>query len=141
MSEPTFTVELTRKEVLAILKDAQAARFPNLDSADETATFFGGMLAWWKVNRPAPEVGYADAATSYWAQIKDAHESSLWRTVQTSENGRDAAWGALTNEMETRGLRYSELAGHIDDMLRGEVLTAEDGTGFRILKPGQENTQ
>ncbi|MFE9525164.1 hypothetical protein [Streptomyces sp. NPDC006631] len=76
--------------------------------------------------------------TSFQAQIQDRRDGALWRTVGTSEkSGHDAAWGRLTDEMQRKGLRYSELSAHIADMEAGEELTAEDGTGFRIVTPGQ----
>jgi hypothetical protein len=43
--------------------------------------------------------------------------------------------------MQRRGLRYGELAAHIADLENGDVLSAEDGTEYRILAPGQEITQ
>jgi hypothetical protein len=82
------------------------------------------------------------ATMSFLAQVQDRRDGALWRTVGTSEkSGHDAAWGRLTNEMQQRGLYYSELAAHIADMEAGEELAAEDGTGFRILAPGQDVNQ
>lgn len=74
----------------------------------------------------------------YTAQIKDRREGAPWRTVKTSDTGWNAAWGELTDEMQRRGLRYSELSAHIADMTNGDTLSAEDGTEFRILSPGQD---
>jgi hypothetical protein len=135
MSEPTFDISLTRKQVVALLCDSHEQKFPDPDSSDPTALFFADLKNWYLANP-------ADKATSYWAQIKDRHEGTLWRTVGTSdESGHDAAWGALTGEMQRRGLRYGELAAHITDMENGDELAADDGTQFRILSPGQEITQ
>jgi hypothetical protein len=135
MSEQTFDVSLTRAQVTALLIDGNNAHFPTLDSSDVTVGFFADLKNWYLENP-------SDTATSFWAQVKDRHEGTVWRTVGSSEeSGHDAAWGNLTNEMQRRGLRYGELAAHITDMENGEELAAEDGTQFRILKPGQEITQ
>ncbi|MER5754363.1 hypothetical protein [Streptomyces sp. NPDC002088] len=134
MSEPTFTVNLTRAQAVALLVDSNNQRFPDPDSSDPTVTFFEDLKNWYLANP-------TDKATSYWAQIKDRHEGALWRTVHTADTAHDAAWGTLTNEMQRRGLRYGELAAHITDMENGDELSAEDGTRFRILAPGQEITQ
>ncbi len=102
--------------------------------------FLRGMLT----DRFGNDVGTStnnDKATSFWAQVKDAREGSSWRTVKTADLVHEASWGPLTDEMQRRGLRYGELADHLADMVNGAELTAEDGTAFRILKPGQENTQ
>jgi hypothetical protein len=135
MSEPTFNVTLTRAQVVALLVDGNAQKFPTLDSSDATVGFFADLKTWYLDNS-------TDKATSFWAQIKDSHEGAGWRTVGTSDkSGHDAAWGALTDDMQRRHLRYGELAAHIADMENGDVLSAEDGTEYRILKPGQEITR
>jgi hypothetical protein len=135
MSEPTFNVTLTRAQVVALLVDGNAQNFPNLDSSDATVGFFDDLKTWYLDNS-------TDKATSFWAQIKDNHEGAGWRTVGTSdESGHEAAWGAMTGDMQRRGLRYGELAAHITDLENGDVLSAEDGTEYRILKPGQEITR
>jgi hypothetical protein len=133
--EPTFTAQLTRAQVTALLIDGNAVHFPGLDSSDSTVKFFAELKDWYLENK-------TDMAPAYWAQVKGRHEGAGWYTVGSSEkDGHDAAWGELTNEMQRRGLRYGELAAHIADMENGHELGAEDGTMFRILKPGQEITQ
>jgi hypothetical protein len=132
--EPTFDIRLTRKQVVALLCDSHEQKFPDPDSSDPTALFFADLKNWYLDNA-------TDKATSYWAQIKDRHEGTVWRTVRTADTAHDAAWGTLTNEMQRHGLRYGELAAHITDMEDGHELAADDGTGFRILSPGQEITQ
>jgi hypothetical protein len=133
--EPTFNLRLTRAQVSALLIDGNREKFPTLDSADSTVTLFEDAKRWYLDNP-------ATTAPAHWAQIKDRHEGAGWRTVGTSEkSGHDAAWGTLTDDMQRRGLRYGELAAHIADMENGDVLTAEDGTEYRILKPGQEIAQ
>lgn len=133
--EPTFDLRLTRAQVSALLIDGNRERFPTLDSADFTVSLFESAKRWYLDNP-------ATSAPAHWAQIKDNHEGAGWRTVGTSEkSGHDAAWGTLTDDMQRRGLRYGELAAHIADMENGDVLSAEDGTEYRILKPGQEITR
>jgi hypothetical protein len=133
--EPTFDVRLTREQVLAILRDGQEESFPSLDSADETATFFADMNNWWKANRDS-------TARQFLAQTRGKHEDSPWITMgRSEESARDAAWGQLTDEMQRKGLRSGELAEHIKDMEKGETLTAEDGSLFRIISPGQKVTK
>jgi hypothetical protein len=130
--EPTFDVRLTRAQVAALLIDGNREKFPTLDSSDSTVTLFQDAKRWYLDNP-------ATVAPAHWAQIKDRHEGAGWRTVGTSEkSGHDAAWGTLTNDMQHRDFRYGELAAHIADMENGDVLSAEDGTEYRILKPGQE---
>jgi hypothetical protein len=132
--EPTFTFTLTRKQVLSILSDAQEEHFPTLDSSDETVTFFSDMKNWWKANREV-------TADQHLAQVRAKSDEAPWITLgRSKESGHDAAWGEFTNEMQRKGLRYGELAAHITDMERGEELTAEDGTLFRIVAPGQKVT-
>jgi hypothetical protein len=130
--EPTFDISLTLAQVAALLVDGHREKFPTPNSSDVTVKLFDDVRSWYLDNAP-------NIAPVYWAQVKDNHEGAGWRTVGTSEkSGHDAAWGALTDEMQRRGLRYGELAAHIADMENGDELGAEDGTGFRILKPGQE---
>lgn len=129
--EPAITLRLTRSQVLALLTDSRERHFPDLDSSDATVTLFSDLKTWYFANRE-------DAVTSYSAQVRDNHDGALWRTVGASRwTAQDAAWGGLTNEMQRKGLRYSELSAHIADMEAGEELTAEDGSGFRIVAPGQ----
>lgn len=132
--EPTFNLRLTRAQVSALLIDGNREKFPTLDSADSTVTLFEDAKRWYLDNP-------ATTAPAHWAQIKDRHEGTVWRTVRTADTAHDAAWGTLTNEMQRHGLRYGELAAHITDMEDGHELAADDGTGFRILSPGQEITQ
>jgi hypothetical protein len=135
MSEPTFNVTLTRAQAAALLIDANREKFPTLECSDSTVRFLKDVTSWYLDNP-------ATVAPAHWAQIKDNHEGAGWRTVGTSDkSGHAAAWGAMTDEMQRRGLRYGELAAHITDMENGHELGAEDGTGFRILSPGQEITQ
>jgi hypothetical protein len=135
MTEPTFTLTLTRSEVVALLVDSNREKFPTPDSSDSTVRILDDLKNWYLANS-------TKKATSFWAQVRDNHEGSGWRTVGTSEqSAHDAAWGSLADEMQRRGLRYSELTDHIADMERGEELSAEDGTQFRILAPGQEVTK
>jgi hypothetical protein len=134
MSEPTMDLSLTRTQVAALLVDMHREKFPTLDCDDSTVRLYNDLKSWY-LEHPV------EKATSYWAQIKDRHEGAAWRTVRTANSAHEASWGALTDDMQHRGLRYGELAGHIDDMANSEVLTAEDGTQYRILKPGQEITQ
>jgi hypothetical protein len=135
MSEPTFDISLTLAQVSALLIDGHREKFPTLDSSDFTVKLFQDARSWYLDNAPS-------TAPVHWAQIKDRHEGAGWRTVGTSEkSGHDAAWGALTDEMQRRDFRYGELSAHIADMENGEELVAEDGTQFRILKPGQEITR
>uniref|UniRef100_A0AAU3I6N3 Uncharacterized protein n=1 Tax=Streptomyces sp. NBC_01393 TaxID=2903851 RepID=A0AAU3I6N3_9ACTN len=134
-AEPTFALTLTRAQVVALLVDGNADHFPNLDSSDATVAFYAGLKKWYLANR-------TDKATSHWAQIKGNYGGATWRTVGTSvRSGHDAAWGTQVLDMQRRGLRYSELSGHIADMENGAVLSAEDGTEYRILKPGQTDDQ
>jgi hypothetical protein len=134
-AEPTFDVRLTRAQVAALLIDGNREKFPTLDSSDSTVSLFQDAKRWYLDNP-------ATTAPAHWAQIKDNHEGAGWRTVGASEkSGHDAAWGTLTEDMQRRGLRHGELAAHIADMENGDVLTAEDGTEYRILKPGQEIAQ
>lgn len=94
------------------------------------------------MNDTSSRTNAVETAATFTAQVRDNHEGALWRTVGSSLlSTEDAAWGRLTNEMQQRGLYYSELAAHIADMEAGEELAAEDGTGFRILAPGQELNQ
>ncbi|MFF1701256.1 hypothetical protein [Streptomyces sp. NPDC058252] len=133
--EPTFNLRLTLAQVSALLIDGHREKFPTLDSADSTVTLFQDVKRWY-LDNPATH------APAHWAQVKDNHEGAGWRTVGTSDkSGHAAAWGALTKEMQRRGIRYGELAAHTTDMENGHELSAEDGTGFRILKPGQEITR
>jgi hypothetical protein len=133
--EPAFTLRLTRAQVRTLLGDSQDRSFPDLDSEDFTVAFFNDLKRWYLENRTG-------RAVTHLAQLKEAYEGSTWRTVGMSEkSGHDAAWGRLTNEMQHRGLRYGELSAHIADMENGEELVAEDGTGFRIVAPGQDVTQ
>jgi hypothetical protein len=133
--EPTFTLQLSYAQVTALLVDAHREKFPTGDGSDETVALMKSVRDWYLDNA-------MDTTPVYWAQVKDRHEGAGWRTVGTSgKSGHDAAWGALTEEMQRRGLRYGELADHITDMEQGEELVAEDGTAFRILAPGQEITQ
>jgi hypothetical protein len=133
--EPTFNVRLTRAQVSALLIDAHREKFPSIDGSASTENLIHEAKRWYLDNP-------ATTAPAYWAQIKDRHEGAGWRTVGTSdESGHEAAWGAMTGDMQRRGLRYGELAAHIADLENGDVLSAEDGTEYRILAPGQEITQ
>lgn len=133
--EPTFNLRLTRAQVSALLIDVHREKFPTMHCSVSTENLIQDAKRWY-LDNPATR------APAHWAQIKDRHEGAGWCTVGTSEkSGHDAAWGALTNEMQRRDFRYGELAAHITDMENGEELMAEDGTQFRILKPGQEITR
>jgi hypothetical protein len=132
--EPTYNLRLTRAQVSALLIDAHREKFPSNDGSVSTENLIHDAKRWY-LDNPATH------APAHWAQIKDRHEGAGWRTVGTGDTGHDAAWGGLTNEMQRRGLRYGELAAHIADMENGAELGAEDGTMFRILKPGQKVTQ
>jgi hypothetical protein len=130
--EPTYNLRLTRAQVSALLIDAHHEKFPSIDGSTSTENLIQDVKRWY-LDNPATH------APAHWAQIKDRHEGAGWRTVGTSdESGHDAAWGVLTDDMQRRDFRYGELAAHIADMENGDVLSADDGTEYRLLKPGQE---
>jgi hypothetical protein len=130
--EPTYNLRLTRAQVSALLIDAHREKFPSSDGSVSTENLIHDAKRWY-LDNPATH------APAHWAQIKDRHEGAGWRTVGTSDkSGHDAAWGALTDDMQRRDFRYGELAAHIADMENGDVLSADDGTEYRLLKPGQE---
>jgi hypothetical protein len=124
MSEPTFTVELNREQVRNILKDAQARRFPDLETHLYTDRFFSEMRSWWIANRP-------ESTKTYSAEVRP-FGVGVW---EETGSGTDAPTVAhsLDRAMQEHGLRFSELHAHREDLVSGHMLTADDGTEFRIV--------
>ncbi|MFE7447798.1 hypothetical protein ACFU7X_45885 [Streptomyces chartreusis] len=59
-----------------------------------------------------------------------------WITVGEGDDSvdlRDVA-NLLWRQLQKHGFRTGEIALHIDDIVRGDVLTAENGTEFRAFK-------
>jgi hypothetical protein len=117
MSEPTYTVILTRSEVLAFLKDAEEARFPSFTHDGATIRVISGMSDWWKQHKYIAQLG------------RKGHE---WKTIGTSATKAKAA-ELLNDEMQRHGFRFSELHAHREDLAEGHVLTADDGYAFRVV--------
>ena len=67
---------------------------------------------------------------------------SNWRHVASGyATAKETAKAqALNDEMQRAGFRYSELHAHRDDLVAGHVLTADNGTQFRILEREDEST-
>jgi hypothetical protein len=83
----------------------------------------------------SPRDTLPDRPDSYAGQVKDRGEGKSWRTLGTAPSGRYAGW-LLAGAMQRRGFHYGEIGGergHIADMVAGEILTAEDGTEFRVV--------
>lgn len=76
---------------------------------------------------------HGESNARFLAQIKDVHADE-WRTLRAGQQDYETAWDGLAEPMQRHGLRYGELAGHIADMIKGDVLSAEDGTEFRLVR-------
>jgi hypothetical protein len=129
--EERYVVSLPRTQVLDVLMDADRNRFPDLDSNQTTAKFMERMGTWYRATRPKK----GTATSSYTAGQARYSGDLSWRTFGTNSNAYDAGM-TLAEEMQRHGLRYGEIggeSGHIADMINGEVLSADDGTEFRII--------
>lgn len=74
----------------------------------------------------------------YAAQVKypKNHE---WLTVASSGDHKKAVRDAsLERLMLDAGFRYSEMHGHREDLVAGHVLTADNGTAFRLVEIAEE---
>lgn len=69
----------------------------------------------------------------YIAQVKTP--KGRWNTIAEGTGKRTVTMGNQYERMMLEaGFRYSELHAHRDDLVAGHVLTAEDGTQFRVLE-------
>lgn len=76
-------------------------------------------------------------APRYLAQFRPKGED--WITAATGDETvelREVA-SSMWRLMETHGFRPAEITLHLDDLVRGDVLTAEDGTEFRAIENPQ----
>ncbi|MDX3260769.1 hypothetical protein PV336_16230 [Streptomyces sp. MI02-2A] len=126
MSEPMYVVALTRRQVMNLVRDAEYAKFPNLETSEETGLFFAELKGWWRENR-------------YAAQLRA--KGAAWKTLGATEGPAGAAH-LLGDEMQRHGFRFSELSAHREDLVAGHILTADDGYEFRVvIDANAENAQ
>ncbi|MFJ2589658.1 hypothetical protein [Streptomyces sp. NPDC087538] len=83
---------------------------------------------------PAVQVeanGESEDAGRFLAQVRGAE--SDWLTVGQGDDRRTVA-GHLWKAMQVAGFRFSELAAHTEDLIKGYVLTSDDGFEFRVIE-------
>ncbi len=73
----------------------------------------------------------AEVVGGYLAQVRGAE--CAWLTVGHGNDRRTVA-GHLWKAMQVAGFRFSELAAHTEDLVKGYVLTSEDGFEFRVVE-------
>lgn len=76
--------------------------------------------------RPA----WPEETATYAGQVR--REPYPWLTEGTATTPREAA-GQLRKAMELVGFYTSEMHAHMDDLIKGHVLTADDGHQFRVI--------
>lgn len=75
--------------------------------------------------------GHAEGDTVfYFAQYRSSADKP-WHTHGWSERRSDAAC-FLDEKLQEAGFHYSELDAHLADLAAGHVLTADNGTQFRV---------
>lgn len=62
-----------------------------------------------------------------------------WSLDGIADTPSDAA-EELWESMELAGIRHSELRSHVEDLAAGHILTAEDGTAFRVVRVTSDST-
>jgi hypothetical protein len=90
-------------------------------------------LTYYKAEQPA----WPTPAPRYSGQYR--LKGKAWITVATGDETAELLDMArcMGRLMQTHGFRTGELGLHFDDLARGEVLTADDGTQFRAIESPQ----
>lgn len=95
-------------------------------TAHRAVTHYEAEMPTWPAERKVPV---------FLAQFRPNREAD-WITVGTGDETvelREVA-NLLWTLLQKHGFRTGEIALHIDDIVRGDVLTAENGAEFRALK-------
>ncbi|MET8680971.1 hypothetical protein ABZW18_26170 [Streptomyces sp. NPDC004647] len=80
---------------------------------------------------PTWPTGQPECTGAYLAQTRPAGRG--WINVAGGDDPRAVA-EELWHAMQVVGFRICDLAGHVDDLAEGHVLTSEDGHDFRVIK-------
>ncbi|MFF3256482.1 hypothetical protein ACFYWP_37125 [Actinacidiphila glaucinigra] len=81
--------------------------------------------------QPTWPTGHSEFAGAYLAQARAGDKG--WLTLAGDDDPRAAA-EYMRRAMQIVGFRTSEMAGHVDDLVAGHVLTSDDGHVFRVVK-------
>lgn len=77
------------------------------------------------------EGGEPEAAGRYLAQARGAN--AVWLTVGQGDDRRTVA-ELLWKAMQEAEFRFSELAAHTEDLMKGYVIASNDGFEFRVIE-------
>ncbi|MGW4883432.1 hypothetical protein [Streptomyces murinus] len=81
---------------------------------------------------PVEVAPFPPRSRAYLSQVRPVG-CRMWITVEEGDEPRATA-SSLTRLMQAADLRTGELAGFLDDLVRGECVTADDGAAFRVRR-------
>ncbi|MET9209653.1 hypothetical protein ABZW38_31525 [Streptomyces bacillaris] len=101
-------------------------------AARASRNYEGELATWPTVVREAA----AEPTGRFLAQARQV--GGDWFTVAADDDRREAAVD-LWRGMQLAGFRFSELAAHTEDLMKGYVLTS-DGCEFRVIERGRDES-
>ncbi len=91
---------------------------------DAAVDIFNAELTTWPTGEPTPSGAY---------RAEVSIPGREWMVAADGDEPREVA-RELVRHMQLVGFYHSEMAGHIDDLIAGHVLTSDCGTAFRVSK-------